>query len=89
MPAGLGMGESMTDQEIVETLATRVMGWEVYPLTRRSYGNRAEHRLIENVEHHIQEEEGDMFRKARGIFSREELEALVARMAKMKAEARG
>lgn len=45
--------------------------------------------LKESLEHHIQEEEGDMFRKARGIFSREELEVLGARMAKMKAEVRG
>lgn len=44
--------------------------------------------LKESLEHHIQEEEGDMFRKARGIFSREDLQALGAEMAKMKAEAR-
>jgi hemerythrin HHE cation binding domain-containing protein len=42
--------------------------------------------LKESLEHHIQEEEGDMFRKARGIFSREDLQALGAQMAKMKAE---
>lgn len=42
--------------------------------------------LKESLEHHIQEEEGDMFRKARGIFSREDLQALGAEMAKMKAE---
>jgi len=45
--------------------------------------------LKESLQHHIQEEEGEMFRKARGIFSREELAALGARMATMKAEARG
>jgi hemerythrin-like domain-containing protein len=45
--------------------------------------------LKESLEHHIQEEEGEMFRKARGIFSREDLQGLGARMAKMKAEARG
>jgi hemerythrin HHE cation binding domain-containing protein len=43
--------------------------------------------LKESLEHHIQEEEGDMFRKARGIFSREDLQALGAEMAKMKTEA--
>ena len=36
--------------------------------------------LKENIEHHIQEEEGEMFRTARGIFSREELLALADRM---------
>ncbi|MFL6280996.1 MAG: hemerythrin domain-containing protein [Vicinamibacterales bacterium] len=44
--------------------------------------------LKESLEHHIQEEEGDMFRKARGIFSRDDLEALGAQMARMKAEVR-
>ncbi len=44
--------------------------------------------LKESLEHHIEEEEGDMFRKARGIFSREDLQALGAEMAKMKAKAR-
>jgi hemerythrin-like domain-containing protein len=29
--------------------------------------------LKENIEHHIEEEEGEMFRTARSIFSREEL----------------
>jgi hemerythrin-like domain-containing protein len=43
--------------------------------------------LKENIEHHIKEEEGEMFRTARGIFSREELQQLGALMAKMKARA--
>ena len=38
--------------------------------------------LKENIEHHIQEEEGNMFRFARGIFSREELRDLGSRMLK-------
>ena len=36
--------------------------------------------LKENIEHHIQEEEGQMFRVARGVFSQEELRDLAARM---------
>jgi hemerythrin-like domain-containing protein len=40
--------------------------------------------LKESLEHHIQEEEGEMFRTARGIFSRDELQQMGARMAKMK-----
>ena len=43
--------------------------------------------LKEIIEHHIQEEEGPMFRTARGVMSREELNDLGARMAKMKANA--
>ena len=42
--------------------------------------------LKENIEHHIQEEEGPMFRTARGVFTREELQAMGAMMRKMKAE---
>lgn len=36
--------------------------------------------MKENVEHHIEEEEGDMFKKARDAFSKEELEDLGTRM---------
>ena len=36
--------------------------------------------LKENIEHHIEEEEGEMFRLARGIFSRDELLELAERM---------
>lgn len=38
----------------------------------------------ENIEHHIEEEEGEMFRTARGVMSRDELQALGAQMAQMK-----
>jgi hemerythrin-like domain-containing protein len=41
----------------------------------------------ENIEHHIQEEEGPMFRTARGVLSREELRQLGARMAALKTQA--
>lgn len=40
--------------------------------------------LKENIEHHIEEEEGKMFRTARAVLSREELQKLGARMAAMK-----
>jgi hemerythrin-like domain-containing protein len=41
----------------------------------------------ENIEHHIKEEEGPMFRTARGVMSRDQLLALGAQMAEMKAAA--
>ena len=41
--------------------------------------------LKENIEHHIKEEEGNMFHLARGIFSRDELRLLAARMLKIRA----
>jgi hemerythrin superfamily protein len=40
--------------------------------------------LKENIEHHIEEEEDNMFPKARGIFSREELQQLGTLMADRK-----
>jgi hemerythrin-like domain-containing protein len=40
--------------------------------------------LKENIEHHIKEEEGPMFRTARGVMSRDELRALGSQMAEMK-----
>jgi len=44
--------------------------------------------LKENIEHHIKEEEGQMFRIARGIFSREELRDLASRMVVLKRSTR-
>jgi len=38
----------------------------------------------ENIEHHIEEEEGPMFRTARGVMTQEDLLALGRRMAEMK-----
>jgi hemerythrin superfamily protein len=43
--------------------------------------------LKENIEHHIEEEEGEMFRTARGLFTTEQLRELGSAMARMKAEA--
>ncbi|HTM24286.1 MAG TPA: hemerythrin domain-containing protein [Vicinamibacterales bacterium] len=43
--------------------------------------------LKESIEHHIGEEEGPMFRTARGVMARDELELLGARMRKMKSDA--
>ena len=37
--------------------------------------------MKENIEHHIEEEEGEMFKQARSVFDRQELEDLGARMA--------
>jgi iron-sulfur cluster repair protein YtfE (RIC family) len=45
--------------------------------------------LKESLEHHIQEEERKMFRIARAVLSRDELNALGARMKALKAGSRG
>jgi len=43
--------------------------------------------LKENIEHHIKEGEGPMFRTARGVMSRDQLVALGAQMEEMKTAA--
>jgi len=40
--------------------------------------------LKENVEHHVEEEEGEMFKKARKVLSEDELETLGARLEEAK-----
>jgi hypothetical protein len=40
--------------------------------------------MKENIEHHIEEEEGEMFKQARQVFEAEELEELGARMMELK-----
>jgi iron-sulfur cluster repair protein YtfE (RIC family) len=40
--------------------------------------------LKENIEHHVEEEEGELFKKARRVLSEEEIEELGARMEKAK-----
>ena len=44
--------------------------------------------MKENIEHHIEEEEGEMFTKARQVFDRAELLDLGERMATRKASAK-
>jgi hypothetical protein len=40
--------------------------------------------MKENIEHHIEEEEGEMFKQARSVFDTDELESLGARMMELK-----
>ena len=44
--------------------------------------------LQENVEHHVEEEEGEMFQKARQVLSEDEINSLGERMEQMKREVR-
>jgi hemerythrin-like domain-containing protein len=41
---------------------------------------------MENVEHHVEEEEGEMFKKARQVLSKEDAETLGTRMEEAKKE---
>jgi hypothetical protein len=43
--------------------------------------------MIENIEHHIEEEEGDMFKKAQQVLTDDELDELGKVMEARKAEA--
>ena len=45
--------------------------------------------MKENIEHHIEEEEGEMFKQARDVFDADELTTLGERMAARKAELTG
>ncbi len=61
---------------------------ELHDVSKRAEEWGAKFKVLkENIEHHIQEEEGPMFRTARGVFTREELQAMGAKMRKMKAQA--
>ena len=59
---------------------------EDLPVDDEMWGPKAKV-MKENVEHHMEEEEGDMFKKARSIFDRRELEMLGERMAARRLEA--
>lgn len=52
---------------------------EEVPVDDESWGAKAKV-MKENVEHHMEEEEGEMFKQARSVFDRDELEDLGERM---------
>jgi hemerythrin HHE cation binding domain-containing protein len=65
----------------------RLMGeLEELPVDDEKWGAKAKV-MKENIEHHIEEEEGEMFKKARQVFDADELEDLGARMEKRKQSA--
>jgi hypothetical protein len=56
---------------------------ETTPVTDETWGAKFKV-MKENIEHHIEEEEGEMFKQARQIFDADELEALGGRMLELK-----
>ena len=56
---------------------------EALPVTDETWGAKFKV-MKENIEHHIEEEEGEMFKTARQVFEADELESLGARMAELK-----
>jgi hemerythrin-like domain-containing protein len=75
--------EGYEEHNVVDTLMGEL---EALPVDDETWGAKASV-MIENIEHHIEEEEGEMFSKARQVFDREELEQLGKAMEARKAEA--
>jgi hemerythrin-like domain-containing protein len=75
--------EGYEEHNVVDTLMGEL---EALPVTDETWGAKASV-MIENIEHHIEEEEGEMFQKARQVFDRQELEELGKAMETRKAEA--
>jgi hemerythrin-like domain-containing protein len=75
-----GFEEHHVVDEILEELETT-------PVSDETWG--AKFKVAkENLEHHIEEEEGDMFKKSRQIFSDEELEKMGKRMEEIRSLAK-
>ena len=60
---------------------------EATPVDDETWGPKAKV-MKENLEHHMEKEEGDMFKTARQVFDKAELEDLGARMERRKEEAK-
>jgi hemerythrin-like domain-containing protein len=73
--------EAYEEHHVVDTVMAELEGLDV---SDETWGAKATV-MKENVEHHIEEEEGEMFKQARQVFDRQELEDLGARMAERKA----
>jgi hemerythrin-like domain-containing protein len=74
--------EGYEEHNVVDTLMSEL---EALPVDDETWGAKASV-MIENIEHHIEEEEGEMFTKARQVFDEQELDELGNVMAERKAE---
>jgi len=72
--------EGYEEHAVVDTLMGEL---EQLSVEDETWGPRAKV-MKENIEHHIEEEEGEMFQKARHVFDADELEDLGARMERRK-----
>jgi hypothetical protein len=75
--------EGYEEHHVVDLVMAELEG---LPVDDESWGAKAKV-MKENVEHHMEEEEGEMFKQARSVFDREELEELGERMTARKTEA--
>jgi hemerythrin-like domain-containing protein len=76
--------EGYEEHDVVSRLMGELDGMDP---TDERFGPKAKV-MAENIEHHMQEEEGEMFRQARKALEAHELEALGERMARRKESAR-
>ena len=76
--------EGYEEHDVVDTLMGEL---ETLSVEDETWGPKAKV-MIENIEHHIEEEEGEMFTKARQVFDRQELVDLGERMAQRKEAAK-
>ena len=74
------VAEGYEEHHVVDMVMSEI---EMTPVDDEAWGAKFKV-MKENIEHHIEEEEGQMFKDARSVFSREELEELGARMAELK-----
>lgn len=75
--------EGYEEHDVVDTIMGEL---EDLPTDDETWGPKAKV-MIENIRHHIEEEEGEMFEKARQVLDKDELETLGTTMADRKAEA--
>jgi hemerythrin superfamily protein len=75
--------EAYEEHNVVDTLLGELSS---LPFDDERWGAKAKV-MQENIEHHIEEEEGDMFQKARQVFDEVELEELGERMARRRLSA--
>jgi len=72
--------EGYEEHHVVDTVMAELEGLDV---SDETWGAKATV-MKENVEHHIEEEEQEMFKQARQVFDREELDQLGEQMARRK-----
>jgi hemerythrin superfamily protein len=75
--------EAYEEHDVVDTIMSEL---ETTDVTDETWGAKFKV-MKENLEHHIDEEEGEMFQQARDVFDADELEALGQRMEVLKQRA--
>jgi hemerythrin-like domain-containing protein len=75
--------EAYEEHDVVDSIMGEL---ETTPVDDETWGAKAKV-MTENLRHHIEEEEGEMFKTARQVFDRAELEELGERMAARRAKA--